>query len=106
MNFEIILNSVGLTCQFTCNLPETAVNTIFITRNKNQEAIASLEKQKEHRDIWRSLGSNKNVNIESCIEDAIPPVQEINRERGAVSILVTGCFRLLGGIFSILEERG
>ena len=49
------------------------------------------------------LDRDTEVELETCVENAITRVREINRIRGRVGVLVTGYIHLVGSTLTVLN---
>ena len=70
--------------------------------NTNPEELHSLSLQQRLRDEWSDLDGASAVEALPDINAARQRISEISKEQ-EVHVLVTGSFRLVGGLLSILE---
>lgn len=87
-------------------IPLTGVDLADL--NNDSEAVLSMSMQKEFAQVWtrqRPDNGSKTMCI-ATVEEVVDTVNALSEEYGSAQILVTGSFRHIGGILTVLEGEG
>lgn len=85
------------------NNTNTNQPTDLVDKNHDPNVISSMTTQKAFQATWREAGSSAEIKVVPTLEEVVDFVHGLAAGKAKAQVLVTGSFRHMGGILTVLE---